>query len=175
MRATEYEPGPWRTDPGIRPPDARLHGSCNCNGVQFDILPPSDKERYAGILCACTSCRTTTGFEITAWTSVPMSQVQSPNAQPLDLPAGTLKQYASSPGVARHFCGRCGATVFCSKDNQSWIDIAAGLLRAEEGARAERWLEWQAKVDFSEEATDQELIKRLGDGLRRWTSEKNSG
>ncbi|KAJ9602326.1 hypothetical protein H2200_013181 [Cladophialophora chaetospira] len=163
---------PQATEPAALHPDARLHGFCHCNGVQFDILPPSDGERYEGGLCACTSCRTTAGFEITAWTSVPLSQIQTPGQQSLDLSAGTLKQYTSSPGTSRYFCGRCGATVFCAHDNQSWIDVAVGLLRAKEGSRAERWIKW-SELGFPEEATDQEMIKRLAQGFKRWQSERN--
>lgn len=159
-------------EPSTLPPEARLQGSCHCGGVQFIILPPSDPERYKAEICACKSCRTTAGFEITCWTSIPLSQVQMPNSAPLELSAGTLKQYASSPGVARHFCGRCGATAFCSKENQSWIDVAVGLLRAKEGSRAERWIEW-SELGFPEEATDQELIRQLKDGIEEWKIRDN--
>ena len=39
------------------------------------------------------------------------------------------------------------------------MDVAAGLLKAGEGARAENWLEWATGVGFWEEATDQELTR----------------
>jgi hypothetical protein len=146
--------------------DARLHGQCHCGGVQFQILPPKDKRYTAGI-DTCTSCRLSTGFELTFWTSVPLNKVQMPDGKPLDLDAGTLKCYNSSIGVFRHFCGECGATAFVAKENQSWVDIAAGLLRAEEGARAERWLDWK-ELGFLEEATDQTLVRKLGQEFKRW-------
>ena len=76
-----------------------------------------------------------------------------------------LSKYTSSTGVHRYFCGRCGAAIFVAKDGQSWIDVAAGILRAEEGARAGNWLAWE-DVGFPEEATDQDLVMALLKGLK---------
>ncbi|KEF59572.1 uncharacterized protein A1O9_04417 [Exophiala aquamarina CBS 119918] len=153
------------------PSTAHLLGMCHCHGVQIRILPPSEKQRYSAGLDFCTSCRTTTGFEVTSWTSVPLSQIQVPEGQSLALSTRTLKTYASSPGVSRSFCGNCGLTAFVTKDNQSWIDIAVGMLRAEEGARAERWLEWK-EIGFAEEALDQELVSQLRYGLNLWRGKR---
>ena len=36
-------------------PPTRLHGSCHCKGVTFEILPYPDQERYKAELCTCTS------------------------------------------------------------------------------------------------------------------------
>ncbi|KAJ9132338.1 hypothetical protein NKR23_g11285 [Pleurostoma richardsiae] len=76
---------------------------------------------------------------------------------PLDfhhIPSGILRRYDSSPGVQREFCPQCGATVFW---HGSWrselVDVSVGLLRAEEGARAEAWLDWWTeRVSFVEDA-----------------------
>ncbi len=91
---------------------------------------------------------------------------------PLDLSsAGTLRAYSSSQGVYRYFCGNCGATVFCAKDRQSWVDVAAGLLRAEEGVRSERWLDWK-ELGYLEEATDQVLAGRVKEEFENWGGER---
>jgi hypothetical protein len=45
------------------------------------------------------------------------------------------------------------------------------LLRAEEGVRAERWLDWK-EIGFAEETTDQELVGALEKGFRTWGRER---
>lgn len=150
----------------LLPHDARLVGCCYCGEVEFEITAPSKGEKYPAGICTCTSCRLTAGFELTAWTSIPFDKVRMPGGAPLDFTKmKSLTKYTSSPGVHRCFCGQCGAAVFVAKDNQSWIDIAAGVLRAEEGARAENWLYWKA-VGFPEEATDQNLTMALLEGMK---------
>ncbi|KAH8649939.1 hypothetical protein BX600DRAFT_473843 [Xylariales sp. PMI_506] len=69
------------------------------------------------------------------------------------LPPGILSSYESSPGTHREWCATCGATVFWRADwRAGLVDVSTGLLRAPEGARAERWLDWWvARVSFSEE------------------------
>lgn len=46
------------------------------------------------------------------------------------------------------------------------IDVSVGLLDAEEGARAERWLEWRDRVSFGEMAQNGALVEMLGRGLK---------
>ncbi|KAJ4388897.1 hypothetical protein N0V93_006358 [Gnomoniopsis smithogilvyi] len=141
-------------------------------------LPRSQAEdqstpaRYLAGNCACRSCRMTSGFEIQSWAFVPRSNIffhiprpatdqtdlaTAKAAVSLDfntLPTGILQSYSSSPGVARDFCAKCGATVFWrEQQNAEVVDISVGLFDALEGARAENWLEWWTeRVSFSEEA-----------------------
>jgi hypothetical protein len=94
-------------------------------------------------------------MEITAWAFVPAIDISLDAAGLIPLPAiasqtpnaafGTLQTYASSANVTRSFCSTCGAIVFWSKaelSETSLLDVAVGLLAADEGARAEGWLEW---------------------------------
>lgn len=144
-----------------------LLGKCHCGRVQFEILPPTDGQYYEAGLDACASCRLTTGFEISSWTSVPLTQVRLLGGAPLlrpEEPSG----YESSPGVFRYFCGTCGAATFIVKKDQSWVDIAAGLLRADEGARAESWLQWK-ELGFMDEMGDQDLRKQLERRFEEWS------
>lgn len=102
---------------------------------------------------------------------------------PLDfgtLPKGVLTSYSSSPGVVRDFCSGCGATVFWHDGiRPDLVDVSVGLLRAEEGARAESWLKWWTdRVSFEEETetgregaaarTARKLIGALEGGLMVW-------
>lgn len=145
--------------------DPCLNCRCHCGDVEFVITAPPNGEKYTAGIDTCTSCRLTTGFELTAWTSVHLDKVQMVSGRSLDFSMKSLQKYSSSPEVHRYFCEKCGAAIFVAKDNQSWIDIAAGLLRAEEGVRAERWLNWK-EVGFPDEATDQSLVTTLLQGFK---------
>ncbi|KAJ9660794.1 hypothetical protein H2198_002333 [Neophaeococcomyces mojaviensis] len=153
-----------------RPPDTRLRASCHCSGVQFEIVPPSDGKRYTARLDTCSSCRRSAGFEIMAWASVPLTKIQMPDGTPLNLSSGTLKEYVSSHGHRRYFCSVCGAKVFIRKDNESCVEVAVGILKAEEGARAEKWLDWIGEVGSIKEATDQDLLDIVRQSLKTWTN-----
>ncbi len=130
----------------------------------------AEGRKYLAGTCACRSCRLASGFDVQMWAFVPKSNILQSNDDSLDLSMGSLKVYESSRGIHRHFCGTCGATVFWRGDERpELIDVSVGLLDAEEGARADSWLEWRTdRVSFEEEAQNKELISKLGAGLKRW-------
>jgi len=152
-------------------------------------LKANDTKYLAGT-CACRSCRLISGFEIQTWAFIPRSNiyfhVKDPAGKeviPLDfktLQKGILKSYNSSPGVLREFCGTCGATVFWHDEHRpDLIDVSIGLLDADEGSRAENWLEWWTeRVSFEEEPEKDrptregqkkfDLIPELHRGLQAW-------
>ena len=127
----------------------------------------SDGTKYLAGTCACRSCRLASGFSIQTWAFIPKTNLTSPGGQSLSFEMGGLQQYESTPGIYREFCGRCGATVFWHCDERpDLIDVSVGLLRAEEGSRAETWLHWwRERVSFKEDAIDRELINALERGL----------
>ncbi|KAI0423804.1 hypothetical protein F5Y09DRAFT_326334 [Xylaria sp. FL1042] len=166
--------------------------------------------RYMAGTCACVSCRLTCGFEIQTWAFIPRANIffhirdidvglpgteswVSSEAQriiPLDfatLPADILTSYESTQGVRREFCSRCGATVFWrDRWRPELIDVSVGLLDADEGARAETWLDWwTGRVSFAEDAgTDRTgevariakgLIDGLETGLQTWGKQEEEG
>ncbi|KAK1463133.1 glutathione-dependent formaldehyde-activating enzyme [Colletotrichum melonis] len=147
----------------------------------------SNGTKYLAGTCACRSCRLISGFEVQTWAFVPRCNIFFHIPGPddgqsgilplnfVDLPAGIVKTYESSPGVFREFCGNCGATIFW---RDSWrpdvIDVSVGLLRADEGARAETWLDWWTERCSFEEETERgrsgepaRIARRLIDGLER--------
>ncbi|TGJ83346.1 hypothetical protein E0Z10_g5423 [Xylaria hypoxylon] len=167
----------------------------------------SGLRRYLAGTCACRSCRITSGFEIQTWAFIPRANVffhirdnhtessdsetrtadEVTNIVPLDfatLPANILTSYESSKGVRREFCSRCGATVFWrDRWRPQLLDVSVGLLDAEEGARAESWLDWwTGRVSFVEDAGNGRtgeiatsakcLLDSLEEGLRRWGEER---
>jgi hypothetical protein len=127
----------------------------------------ANNTKYLAGKCACRSCRLASGFPIQTWAFVPKANITMRDGQALLFAFGTLRQFKSSPGVYREFCSGCGATVFWHCDERpDLIDVSAGLFRAEEGSRAEKWLEWWTeRVSFKEDAIDVELIDALEKGL----------
>ena len=103
--------------------------------------------------CICSSCTTTSGSPLQPWTFIPLhllTPLASPHTPLTPATLSTLEGivvYKSSDKVERTFCGGCGATVcYATEERGEVVDLSVGLLRAEEGARAERWLEWRRGV-----------------------------
>ena len=93
------------------------------------------------------------------------------HGEPLDFEKmHDLAEYRSSEGVRRYFCSKCSATVFwCCDVRPDLIDVSVGLLDAEEGARAESWLEWRTdRISFDEDAPNRALVQSLKSGLKKW-------
>jgi hypothetical protein len=53
--------------------------------------------------CHCASCRHATGTPVAAYAGYPAEAVR--------FAAGRPAEFASSPGVSRGFCGRCGSPI----------------------------------------------------------------
>lgn len=126
--------------------------------------------KYLAGTCACNSCRLSAGYDIQAWAFVPKTNIRRLDGEEMDYRMGTLKRYSHSKGAYREFCSTCGATVFWHCDERPGIiDVSVGLLDAEEGARAEDWLEWATgRVSFEECAQNKTLVSSVSQGLRKW-------
>jgi hypothetical protein len=127
----------------------------------------AQSSKYLAGTCTCRSCRLATGVSIQTWAFIPRVNLENRDGLPWNLASPTLKQYISSPGCYRGFCGVCSATIFWRSDwRPQLIDVSAGILRAREGARAELWLHWWTnRVSFIEDAVDDALASRLERGL----------
>ncbi|KAF8068983.1 Mss4-like protein [Lyophyllum atratum] len=169
------------------------------NSTPVDILAnPADEKwwlRPAGAAhpthylaghCACTSCRLTSGFDIQSWAFIPRANIFVPrsktpsadgsssavirlNLQDDTLRMTGLRQYRSSKGRNREFCGTCGATVFgWGEERPDLIDVSVGLVDEKQGGvRAERWFEWEkGRVNFEKDAVNKTLVQGLVQGLR---------
>ncbi|KAF1812883.1 DUF636 domain protein [Eremomyces bilateralis CBS 781.70] len=143
----------------------------------------NDGRRYTAGTCACDSCRRAAGFEIVEWAFVPAGNIMVPELRDASEPpiwrkyevgrefgTGLLQSFSSSDRVFRRFCGGCGANIFWESYNRPYIiDVAVGILRAPEGARAETWLEWVTdRVSFCEEGANPGLVYDLTRGLEGW-------
>lgn len=137
----------------------------------------ASKTKFLAGLCSCNSCRLASGMEITPWAFIPKIDISLDAAGTLPFTGGefgTLKSYHSSANVTRSFCSTCGAIVFFSeaeREKTSLLDVAVGLLGADEGARAESWLEWRTeRLSFREDAVERagSLVEGIEKGLREF-------
>jgi hypothetical protein len=128
-------------------------------------------------LCACTSCRVTSGFEVTSWTHVARHKIRftsdgKASGQSVDDALNTsdrfgLGHYESSPDTHRYFCRRCGAKVFYDRVGAERVDVALGVFEAQ-GSRAEDWFAWnpdREDVSFLGEAVDMGFVGALADAV----------
>lgn len=72
------------------------HGRCLCGAVRYRA---EGAPKWIAN-CHCASCRRATG--------APMATYAGFAAERLAYVAGAPERFASSPGVTRSFCGRCG-------------------------------------------------------------------
>lgn len=74
-------------------------GHCLCGAVTFEVADDAINASF----CHCPSCRRSAGAPMVAWAMFPRGAVRYTSAIPAT--------YASSPGVSRGFCNRCGTTL----------------------------------------------------------------
>lgn len=101
-------------------PGSPVDGGCLCGRVRFRACGPP----AWSALCHCASCRRATGGILVAACGFRRTQI--------DLPRDAMTFHASSPGVMRGFCPRCGTSI--SYENERWpgdIHIMAGCLDAQ--------------------------------------------
>ena len=75
-------------------------GRCLCGAVAYEVAG----EPVMTALCHCPSCRRASGAPAVAWAMFPRDSLRFHGNDP--------SVYASSPGVRRSFCGRCGTALF---------------------------------------------------------------
>ena len=80
--------------------------------------------------------------------------------------------------MLRYFCGTCGAIVFfCKADRPELLDVAVGVLDAEEGSRAESLLGWNvAGVSKREDGRERAVVSEdVVESMRVWREKKAAG
>ena len=85
---------------------------CHCGGVEMVATFPS---RFCAH-CYCFSCRTTHAAGVVTWIGFKRDQVRI--AKGADL----VREYESSRGTRRKFCGRCGTRLAFESQHQGWSD-----------------------------------------------------
>ncbi len=115
------------------------NGGCLCGAVRYRVAGPPRSTS----LCHCDSCRRATGAPSLAWAIFDEDKVE--------IVAGRLAVYASSPGVERGFCARCGTSLSYARANRPGLfDVTTASLDDAEAFPPAReiWLEeklaWEA-------------------------------
>jgi hypothetical protein len=94
-------------------------GSCLCQRVQYEVTGEIGDFGY----CHCTSCRKASGTAHAANAPVQRADFH------LKAGADELREYESSPGKVRVFCGRCGSPIFAYlRHDDAVIRIRLGSL-----------------------------------------------
>jgi hypothetical protein len=92
-------------------------GRCLCGAIHYEY----DGEPIMVTHCHCESCRRQTSSPITTFIIVPKAALRFTQGRP--------KKFASSPGVARSFCGECGSPIYYRvEDRPNAIDLYACTL-----------------------------------------------
>jgi len=78
---------------------APAKGGCLCGAIRFEAEGPAKWTSY----CHCHSCRRHTGAPVSAYAGFERDRVR--------FTGGTMARFASSPGVQRGFCAKCGSTL----------------------------------------------------------------
>ena len=92
-------------------------GGCLCGAVRYRVLGPPRSTS----LCHCNSCRRATGGPSLAWAIFDEDKVVFDKGAPAI--------YASSPGVERGFCARCGTSLTYRRANRPGLfDVTTASL-----------------------------------------------
>src|ERR1700691_44873 len=87
-------------------------GGCLCCLIRYRITAAP----ISSSLCHCVSCRRASGAPTVAWLTVERGQ--------FEIFLGSPRNFQSSPGVLRQFCGSCGtALTYENTKNPLTIDI----------------------------------------------------
>ena len=106
-----------------------LKGSCLCGGIQYEI----DAELGPVTNCHCSQCRKASGAAFASNASVPAASFRFVSGAEL------LKQWQSSPGKERCFCGRCGSPILKRNDDHpETIRLRLGTLNTDPGVKPSR-------------------------------------
>ncbi len=74
-------------------------GGCCCGAIRFEIRA----EPMLVELCHCKTCRRASGAPVMALAGIPVAGFRFVKGEP--------GRFASSPGVTRRFCSRCGTSL----------------------------------------------------------------
>lgn len=84
-------------------------GTCLCGAVAYQIHGDIGEV----VICHCQRCRKANGSAYAVNAPINRADFQLLKGET------SLKEFSSSPGVNRVFCGNCGAPIYSKRDNDS--------------------------------------------------------
>ena len=118
-----------------------IRGSCLCGDVRIEI----NGKVSGGSHCHCSMCRKSHGAAFGTYALV--------NAADFRIVSGAerVTRYASSSGVSRTFCSRCGSTLQWQIETKpDIVEIALGVLDDDPGVRPSRHIFVGSKAPWHE-------------------------
>lgn len=94
-----------------------MQGGCMCGAVRYTVTGAPG----GAALCHCTECRRAAGAFPVGWVTVRRDGFAW---------QGEPARYASSPGVERTHCARCGTSLTFAAAGEDTIDVTIGSLDA---------------------------------------------
>ena len=118
-----------------------LSGSCLCGGVKYEV----SGEIPAITNCHCSLCRKMSGSAFSSGASVPASSFRFVAGHEL------LREWESSPGYRRVFCGRCGSPLIKRKANDpESIRLRVGTLDGDPAVKVSKHMHVRSKAPWLE-------------------------
>ena len=98
-------------------PEQRFEGGCLCGATRYVVTG----EPYVVALCHCSMCRRAGGAPLVAWALFQLDNLTFTKGKPA--------AYASSKGVERGFCGKCGTPLtYTGELIPGLVDITVGSM-----------------------------------------------
>ncbi len=118
-----------------------LKGSCLCGGIRYEI----DAELKAVSNCHCSQCRKASGAAFGTGATIPTASFRFVAGEEL------LKEWESSPGKRRCFCGRCGSPILKRNDARpETLRLRLGTLDTDPGVKPSKHIYVRSKAPWVE-------------------------
>ena len=116
-------------------------GRCFCGACRYEI----DGDLGTVTNCHCSLCRKMSGSAFASGATIPTGSFRFVGGQEL------LKEWQSSPGNHRVFCGRCGTPILKRKDKDpNTLRFRPGSLDSDPGVKMSKHLHVSSKAPWVE-------------------------
>ena len=92
------------------------HGGCLCGAVRYRFRGAPEYTAH----CHCRSCQRAIGADFVTWTGF--------KPEVFEVTQGEITVCATSPGVQRGFCGRCGSSLTYTGEGWDTIGVTTASL-----------------------------------------------
>ncbi len=128
-----------------------LKGSCLCGGIRYEI----DADLGPVTNCHCIQCRKASGASFATNASVPAGSFR------FVVGGDLLREWESSPGIRRCFCGRCGSQILKRKDaSPESIRLRLGTLDTDPGVKPSKHIFVGSKAAWLEITDDLPVFEK---------------